>query len=65
MVDKKHSLMIKSSVELQLSLKVVLIRDLPCTYQVSVLGGVKLAFKDPSFAQGSIIFAYLNCHLPE
>ena len=34
-------------------------------HTVYKLGGVKLAFKDPSFAQGSVIFAYLNCHLPE
>ena len=32
---------------------------------VHTLGGVKSAFKDPSFAQGSVIFAHLNCHLPE
>ena len=30
-----------------------------------IVGCVKSAFKDPSFAQGSVIFAYLNCHLPE
>ena len=33
--------------------------------KTSTLGGVKSAFKDPSFAQGSVIFAHLMCHVPE